>query len=165
MLCEKCGKNNATTHIKTVVNGVVSEKKLCGYCAAKEGYSGLAHNNLAGMLASMFGDATGIIPSVAAKKCPVCSASFSDIAESGRVGCAECYKTFYEELLPYLKRVHGGTKHGGRVPNRAPLMVKPKEITIDDLRLKLNELVREEKFEEAAVIRDKIKEMEGNANG
>ena len=164
MLCEKCGKNNATTHIKSVVNGVVSEKNLCGYCAAKEGYSGLAHNNLAGMLASMFGDVTGFAPSVAAKKCSVCGASFSDIAESGRVGCSECYKAFYEELLPYLKRVHGGTKHAGRVPNKAPLMVKPKEITVDDLRLKLNELVREEKFEEAAVIRDKIKEMEEKGN-
>ncbi|MBQ2136054.1 MAG: UvrB/UvrC motif-containing protein [Clostridia bacterium] len=164
MLCEKCGKNNATTHIKSVVNGVVSEKNLCGYCAAKEGYSGIAHNSLAGMLASMFGDVTGFAPSVAAKKCSVCGASFSDIAESGRVGCSECYKAFYEELLPYLKRVHGGTKHAGRVPNKAPLMVKPKEITVDDLRLKLNELVREEKFEEAAVIRDKIKEMEEKGN-
>lgn len=164
MLCEKCGKNNATTHIKSVVNGVVSEKNLCGYCAAKEGYSGLAHNSLAGMLASMFGDVTGFAPSVAAKKCSVCGASFSDIAESGRVGCSECYKAFYEELLPYLKRVHGGTKHAGRVPNKAPLMVKPEEITVDDLRLKLNELVREEKFEEAAVIRDKIKEMEEKGN-
>ena len=164
MLCEKCGKNNATTPIKSVVNGVVSEKNLCGYCAAKEGYSGLAHNSLAGMLASMFGDVTGFAPSVAAKKCSVCGASFSDIAESGRVGCSECYKAFYEELLPYLKRVHGGTKHAGRVPNKAPLMVKPKEITVDDLRLKLNELVREEKFEEAAVIRDKIKEMEEKGN-
>lgn len=164
MLCEKCGKNNATTHIKSVVNGVVSEKNLCGYCAAKEGYSGLAHNSLAGMLASMFGDVTGFAPSVAAKKCSVCGASFSDIAESGRVGCSECYKAFYEELLPYLKRVHGGTRHAGRVPNKAPLMVKPKEITVDDLRLKLNELVREEKFEEAAVIRDKIKEMEEKGN-
>ena len=112
----------------------------------------------------MFGDVTGFAPSVAAKKCSVCGASFSDIAESGRVGCSECYKAFYEELLPYLKRVHGGTKHAGRVPNKAPLMVKPKEITVDDLRLKLNELVREEKFEEAAVIRDKIKEMEEKGN-
>lgn len=164
MLCEKCGKNNATTHIKSVVNGVVREINLCGYCAAKEGYSGLAHNSLAGMLASMFGDVTGFAPSVAAKKCSVCGSTFSDIAESGRVGCSECYKAFYEELLPYLKRVHGGTKHAGRVPNKAPLMVKPKEITVDDLRLKLNELVREEKFEEAAVIRDKIKEMEEKGN-
>ena len=164
MLCEKCGKNNATTHIKSVVNGVVREINLCGYCAAKEGYSGLAHNSLAGMLASMFGDVTGFAPSVAAKKCSVCGSTFSDIAESGRVGCSECYKAFYEELLPYLKRVHGGTKHAGRVPNMAPLMVKPKEITVEDLRLKLNELVREEKFEEAAVIRDKIKEMEEKGN-
>ena len=53
MICEKCGKNNATTHIRSVVNGVVVEKNLCGYCAAKEGYSNLSDNSLTQMLASV----------------------------------------------------------------------------------------------------------------
>ena len=83
MLCEKCGKNNATTHIRTVVNGVVREVNLCGYCAAKEGYATVGHNSLAGMLASMLGEVSN--PHIASKtvKCPICGASFSDIAESG----------------------------------------------------------------------------------
>ena len=164
MICQKCGKNNATTHIKTVVNGVVHEKNLCGYCAAKEGYNGMSHNSLAGMLVSMLGEAAGVRAASTAKKCPNCNSAFSDIAEKGTVGCAECYKTFYEELLPYLKRVHGAAKHTGKIPNKAPLIVRPKELSVDDLRLKLTELIREEKFEEAAIVRDKIKEMEGNGN-
>ena len=160
MLCEKCGKNNATTHIRSVVNGVVTEKNLCGYCAAKEGYSNLAHNSLAEMLSSMFGDVVAAGAPTATMRCGCCGASFSDIAETGKVGCSECYQTFYNELLPYLKRVHGSTKHAGKIPNRAPLVVKPKEETEENLRMKLNELVREERFEEAAIIRDKIKKME-----
>ena len=28
MFCEKCGKNNATTHIKTIVNGVVTSEEV-----------------------------------------------------------------------------------------------------------------------------------------
>ena len=56
MLCDNCGKNNATTHIHSVVNGVLTEKNLCGYCAAKEGYGNFAGNGFAQMLASMFGD-------------------------------------------------------------------------------------------------------------
>lgn len=164
MLCEKCGKNNATTHIRSVVNGVVTERNLCGYCAAKEGYTSLANNSLAEMLASMFGDVVASGAPVATRRCPCCGASFSDIAESGKAGCSECYKTFYDELLPYLKRVHGSTKHAGKIPNRAPLMAKPKTETVDDLRMQLNQLVSEEKFEEAAVIRDKIKKLEGKEN-
>ncbi len=161
MLCEKCGKNNATTHIRSVVNGVVTEKNLCGYCAASEGYTNLQNNSLAQMLSSMFGDVLAVNSKAAAVRCSCCNATFSDIAESGKVGCPECYKTFYNELLPYLKRVHGSTKHAGKIPNRAPLAVTVSEDTVESLRLKLNQLVREENYEEAAVIRDKIKKLEG----
>lgn len=159
MLCEKCGKNNATTHIRTVVNGVVTEKNLCGFCAAEEGYNGLSHKGLAQMLASMF-DETASLKADNSVRCSCCNSTFSDIAAKGKVGCPECYKTFYNELLPYLKRVHGATKHSGKIPNKAPLAIMKDEETVDTLRMKLNDLVRNEKYEEAAVIRDKIKKLE-----
>lgn len=164
MMCEKCGKYPATTHIKTVVNGVLSEKNLCSHCAATYGYGASANAGLAGMLASMLGDVIVSKPA-SAKKCPVCGSTFSDIAKRGKAGCTECYTTFKAELLPYLKRVHGSTKHMGKVPNNAPLAVVPKEETIESLRMELNNLVAEEKYEQAAVIRDKIRKMEGKENG
>ena len=160
MLCEKCKKNNATTHIRTVINGVARELNLCSHCAAEEGYTGMSHNGLAGMLASMFGETASPRTSSYEVKCPVCGSSFSDIAETGKVGCSECYKTFKSELLPYLKRVHGSTKHSGKIPSRASLVAKPATETIDSLKLELNRLVSEEKYEQAAVVRDKIKKME-----
>lgn len=161
MLCEKCSKNKATTHIRTVVNGVVREINLCEACAAKEGYSNISHSSLAGMLASMLGESVNSRFLSEEIVCPVCKSSFRNIAETGKVGCAECYKTFNNQLLPYLKRVHGSTKHIGKVPNSAPLIVKETKETVASLRLELNRLVNEEKYEEAAVIRDKIKKMEG----
>lgn len=164
MLCEKCGKNHATAHIRTVVNGVVNELNLCGYCAAAGGYTDFPHNSLAQMLATMLGESVNKRISSQEKRCPVCNAGFSDIAESGRMGCAECYKVFGKELLPYLKRVHGSTKHIGKVPNSAPLAVKPAEDSAEALRLTLNRLVSEERYEEAAVVRDKIKKLEEKGN-
>lgn len=164
MLCQKCGKNTATTHIRTVVGGVVKELNLCSHCAAEEGYTSLSHNSLAGMLASMFGEAVQLGSAHQSVKCPVCDSSFSDIAKSGKVGCAHCYKTFNAELLPYLKRLHGSTKHVGKVPNRAPLIVREEKGTVESLKSELNRLVSEEKYEQAAVIRDKIKEMEAKGN-
>ena len=163
MLCEKCGKNHATTHIRSVVNGVVHEKNLCGYCAAAEGYNELPDNSLTQMLASMFGDVLISNSKSKSTYCECCGASFSDIAESGKVGCPQCYKTFYNELLPYLKRVHGSIKHTGKIPNRAPLTVAPKQDSVEALRMRLTELVRQEKYEEAAVLRDKIKKLEEEA--
>ena len=164
MKCEKCGINEATTHIHSVINGVVREYNLCSSCAAQNGYSATTHNSLAGMLASMFGDFvnTGILANTT--RCPVCGVTFADIAKTGKVGCAECYKTFATDLLPYLKRVHGSTTHVGVVPNKAPIMVVDSKETVESLRMELNRLVSEERYEEAAVVRDKIKEMEEKGN-
>ena len=157
MLCEKCGKNHATAHIKTVVNGIVREYNLCSACAAQNGY---ASNSITGMLASMLGDMAS--PRLQNQKtCQVCGATFSDIVHNGKMGCGECYNTFKEEILPYLKRVHGATHHTGKIPNRAPLIVKPKEKNIEELRQELTRMVAEEKYEQAAKLRDKIREMEG----
>ena len=41
MICQHCGKNPATTRIKRIANGELSEIALCGDCARKLGYGGL----------------------------------------------------------------------------------------------------------------------------
>lgn len=158
MMCEKCGKNPATTHVKTVVNGVMHEKNLCAYCAAKEGYGSFGHLSLANMLASMLGDGlqTGHLDS---KRCPCCGSLFSDIVESGRVGCSECYDTFREELLPSLQRLHGNTVHVGKKPEVAE-NIPTRETRLKALKEKLSKAVAAEEFEEAAKIRDEIRLME-----
>ncbi len=161
MLCEKCHKNTATTHIRTVINGVVIEKNLCGYCAAMSGYSKFVNNGFASMLTSLFGDelATGNIKEV---RCDCCNTSFSDIAESGKMGCSECYETFKNKLIPYLKRVHGTTEHIGKRPveQKGELLAVPAVSRIDSLRAELLAAVKAEEFEKAAKLRDEIKRLE-----
>lgn len=161
MLCEKCGKMAATTHIHSVVNGIVTEKHLCGYCAASENYGDIKGNNLSQMLSSMFGDALGTVSASQLTRCSCCGSTFSDIAKSGKCGCAECYTTFYEQLLPYFKRVHGSTKHIGKIPNRVTSLDSNDKDGVESLRMLLSQLVSEEKYEQAAIVRDKIKNLEG----
>ena len=160
MFCEKCGKRIATTHIKTVVNGVVKERDLCEVCAAEEGYSEFHGGGLADMLISMFSGLSAGQKEENALCCPVCGSDFSDIAKTGKAGCSECYKTFYTEWLPYLKRLHGSVNHVGSTPE-----VTSSETTSTDeltqLRNRLQELVAEENYEEAALVRDQIKGLEG----
>ena len=160
MLCQKCGVNAATTHIKTVINGKVTEQSLCGYCAAKEGYSGFAGGSISGILSSMLGQA--IKSSNALENtCSCCGSSFADIAETGKVGCAHCYNTFSQELMPYLKRIHGSVSHTGKSPERKELVVADSTDKITKLKIKLTKLVSEENYEEAAIVRDEIKRLEG----
>ncbi len=160
MLCQKCGQNTATTHIKTVINGTVSELNLCGYCAAKEGYTGFSKGSISNMLASMLGQTMQTGSKIPEKSCSCCGMAFSGIAESGKVGCSNCYNEFKNELMPYLKRIHGSTKHNGKIPGTKKLVVVNDENNIAVLKSKLAELVAAENYEEAAVIRDKIRKEE-----
>ncbi len=159
MLCEKCLKRNATTHIKTVINGKIIEKHLCGDCAVSEGIISFHSNPLNQMLTSIF-ENSGAAGLNAAKRCECCGASFSDIRESGKVGCSKCYETFYDELLPYIKRIHGSTVHNGKRIEKST--EDTKENIIKSLKEQLQKLIKEENFEQAAVIRDKIRQAEGN---
>lgn len=161
MLCQKCGQHTATTHIKTVINGKVTEQNLCGYCAAKEGYSNFSGNSISGLLSSMFGQSFKGDASSLENRCPCCGSTFVNIAETGKVGCAECYNLFLDELLPYLKRIHGSVNHTGKSPETKELVVTNTADKISELKRKLAKLVAEENYEEAAKVRDEIKGMEG----
>ena len=55
--------------------------------------------------------------------CPVCGASLSDISDTGKVGCADCYKTFLNQLMPSIQRMHGNTHHIGKIPMGTALQV------------------------------------------
>ena len=163
MICEKCGVNNATTHIRSVVNGVVNEKYLCASCAASEGYGDIKSNSLSQMLSSMFGDTVAASTKSRVTRCKCCGSTFADIAKSGKCGCAECYTTFYEQLLPYFKRVHGSTQHIGKMPKSVTHTHDTSKDNLSELRALLTQLVNEENYEQAAVVRDKIKKIEGEA--
>lgn len=161
MLCQKCGQNTATTHIKTVINGVVTELNLCGYCAAKDGYTAFSGGSITNLLASMLGQSMKMGDYLGEKRCSSCAIPFSKIVETGKVGCANCYTEFKKELLPYLKRIHGSVNHNGKTPVTKQLVVRNEEDKLSLLKSKLAELVAAEKYEEAAVVRDEIRLEEG----
>ena len=160
MLCENCGKNTATTFIKKVINGISTERHLCAACAKEYSFSPF-NNSFAGLLSSMFNEYSAREVS---KKCDCCGLTFDDIARNGKVGCGACYEKFAEELLPYLKRLHGNVKHIGKVPNASPLAISTDADRINALRSELNTLIKNEEFEKAAKVRDQIKELEGKVN-
>ncbi len=161
MLCEKCGKYAATTHIKTSINGKITEQNLCGYCAAKGGYTGFGSNSISNLLASMFGQSLQMSSGEEQVRCGCCGSSFEDIAKTGKVGCSMCYDEFGNKLIPYLKRIHGSVRHVGKTPGRKDLVVTNSNDSINELKAQLANLVAMENYEQAAVVRDEIKRLEG----
>jgi len=91
-------------------------------------------------------------------RCPKCKISFGDFQRSGLLGCSYCYEHFSKSLNPTIKRVQGGLTHTGKIPKSASQEVVSKR-KIDELKLRLKDLITEEKFEEAAVIRDEIQDL------
>ena len=99
-----------------------------------------------------------------ARPCEVCGLKFVEFRNSGRLGCPHDYDHFREELLPLLESIHGDTVYAGKSP-KAPARATPKpprdagELTA--LRKKLTRAVKDEDYEAAARLRDRIRELEG----
>lgn len=159
MLCQSCEKKQATTHIKTIMNGELKEYRLCSDCAKKYGYGSFL-GDFGFDLDKLFGSfMEGIGAPKTRKRCQCCGSSFEDIARSGKVGCAECYDTFYDELLPSVRRIHGRTSHTGKLAHSAGTGVKIKN-EIAKCRTELEQAIKAQEFEKAAELRDRIRELE-----
>ena len=170
MLCQHCQKNEATTHIKTNINGEYSEYRLCADCARELGYAGMFPDftaDIGGMLGSFLSAA---LPARSgASRCPECGSTMNDIKKLGKVGCANCYDLFFNELMPTIRSIHSNTRHTGKHPvieyteNHDEKDAKPKtkQNTVEQLRAELKKAIEEEDFERAAQLRDEIKQQEG----
>src|SRR5206468_2358034 len=97
-------------------------------------------------------------------QCPRCGLLYSAFRETGRLGCAECYSAFQFQLRPLLRRIHGDTRHRGKVPARdGEGAVRSRQI--QRLHDELQRAVEREEFERAAGIRDEVMRLEREAQG
>lgn len=161
MICSNCKSNNASFFYTQNINGKETSLALCPNCAAKSGITG---SMVSPLFNSFFSNNIKSKSDVIyAKKCTLCALSFSDILKMGKVGCPECYNTFKEELGDTIRSIHGAAKHVGLTPSGASLDETSKnEISEEEvLRKQLNEAIKSENYEEAAILRDKIKGLKG----
>lgn len=158
MLCDKCKKRTATTHIHTNIGGVSEEMNLCSYCASVMGYGSV----FGGLVGSLLEEEQADARKKESPRCPCCGASFPEIAAAGKAGCAQCYAFFGSQLAPSLQRMHGRTRHVGKVPP-AFQPEDEKNGRLARLKEELSAAVRSEEFEKAAGIRDEIRALEGGS--
>ncbi len=155
MLCDKCKKNNATVHITRIVNGVMQEEHLCSQCAGTAGQifapQPIGWQNLFGGFQNM--------PEPEQTRCPQCGMTYRDFRQKGKMGCPQCYRAFSGQVPKLLESIHGSSHHRGKIP----VAGGGKTSMVGQLAAKkqqLEALVAQEKFEEAAVLRDEIKALE-----
>lgn len=172
MLCEKCKKNEATVFYRENVNGKEKKYLLCADCASeleKKGQISLGgdfgfdgffgdHDPIDSLFSSLFSPAFKLTSSANEKHCPLCGSTFSDIVEMGKVGCPECYAEFRDELEPTLRRIHGKSSHSGRAPAKLKEKLERKK-EIFSLENEMKEAVKNQEFERAAELRDKLKAL------
>ena len=168
MLCQNCKKNEATTHIKRVINGEATQSHLCISCAQSLGMGNFFDDftlNMPSIFSGFFDDTVFALSDARLERCEKCGSSFDDIIKSGRVGCAQCYEKFYSKLLPSIQRIHGKAVHSGKVPERTAEPIKSKEPTVQEkiatLEEQMKKAIDEQNFEQAAVLRDEIKKLKG----
>ena len=95
------------------------------------------------------------------RRCEFCGTAIDDIQKTGMVGCARCYETFADYLQPYIRRLHGDAVHKGNLPRSAGVQLRLVR-ELDRLRTDLSSAVTTQEFEKAAVLRDRITELEKN---
>ena len=149
MLCEKCGKSKATIMYTQIINGRKRSLNICTACASQESIL----DNFGSFLSFSTENTQE------ATSCPVCSTTLGEFMRSGRAGCGQCYSAFRKQAEAMLKKIHGSTLHNTETANLKKAETKG-ESELDSLRRRLTEAINEENFEEAALIRDKIRALE-----
>ncbi len=180
MLCEKCKKNNATVFYSENINGLCRSYSLCQDCAKEQKTIASTHEFQSFMndfpssifatlpFMSIQDDILGGLLKAndsglksSEKRCPMCKSTINVFSKTGKAGCPECYKTFSDELRDTLRSIHGNVKHIGRTPAGIKKKNENKN-HIAELKKELKKAIAEENFENAAKLRDEIRNLEAS---
>ena len=182
MLCENCKKRQANVRYSENINGVRKELNLCDECSKRLGITdkmdfrmpSLDFSNLFGSFLEDFSSSSDFIPllsEIKQIKCDSCNSTFDDIINTGRYGCANCYDVFEDRMDPILKKLQGANRHNGRlgkISNNKMKFEENEEIRnekgfknrLEKLKEDLKKAIKDERYEDAAKIRDEIKKEE-----
>ena len=163
MLCQICGEREATVHYTEIIDNKAVELHLCEDCARKKEIIDQSGNF---SMADFVKGLAGFVETANKEKdlkCNNCGLLFSDFRKTGRLGCSRCYEAFQTELEPLIKRIHGSTKHVGSIMPAKHAKETQTSSKIEKLKMKMEKAVQQEAFEQAAKIRDQIRELEKGA--
>jgi len=166
MKCDSC-QEKATVFYTQVSEGKLKKFVLCESCAQDKGITNpeglLMAEELLGAAAPS-AEVADVFPFESEDSCSKCGFTMEDLRKVGRLGCPACYRAFSGEILQRLPSLHKGTEHTGYLPEG---LVKQQAVRQEhsDLAAKLEAAVQEERFEDAAKLRDRIDALEKRRKG
>src|SRR3989338_4247826 len=160
MICDFCSEREATVHLTEIIQDETRELHLCEPCAREKGVKVEQPFGLADLMTGLTDlgsalEASGIAPPTA---CPQCGMRFEDFKRSGRLGCGACYEALQRPLELLLRQIHGASRHVGKAP-AATSPAARREAELEGLKQRLKQAVKQEAFEEAASLRDRIVQL------
>jgi protein arginine kinase activator len=165
--CQNCQKSPASVHLTEIQDNRMTELHLCQACAEEKGLASVPTAqkfSIGDLLATMVdGMSTTEEERVGPVQCPSCGMHYSTFRDTGRLGCPDCYAAFGSKLKPLLRRIHGSTRHVGKLPAHDGEEVSTQR-QVQRLHDELQKAVEREDFERAAEIRDRIKTLEKEAS-
>ncbi len=163
MLCCICKEREATVHLTQIAGDKMQKVDLCEECAKTKGVNDPTGFSLADLLLGL-GASQEIEQSGSGElRCPKCGFTQDDFKKAGRLGCPDCYRTFEDALEGLLKSMHKGIRHVGKVPENLRQTLDLSD-RIKTLQKRLAKAIEEENFEQAAVLRDEIKQISARLN-
>ncbi len=165
MKCDFCDKK-ATVFLTQLVEGQMKKVCLCDNCAKERGVTDPTGFSLADLLLGGLPGGPGTVATSASalvpgngKKCVTCGFTLDDLKRVRRFGCSDCYATFSDEVAQMVRGMHKGTSHIGKVPEGL-MAVQFRNQRIEELRSRLEQAITSESYEEAAGIRDEIRNLD-----
>lgn len=161
MKCESCGENEAKFHYTKIFNGNIEEKHLCEECATNDydfDFDFDNHFSMNKLFAGLIDSSVESNTDENTLKCEKCGQTYSEFKSKGKFGCDECYITFKDKLDSLIRGIHGHNHHKGKIPKHSSEHIFLKREK-DNLKKDLEGAVKEERFEKAAILRDKLKNI------
>jgi protein arginine kinase activator len=148
MLCQKCRVRNAQYHSSRIINNQLVDVHFCKRCV--ENISNHEYtNNIDDILEVLVETDVYDANHADEPRCDTCGTTLAELKKIGLVGCPRCYH-FFSDYLP--KDTHKPFRKADRAGKRSEF--------IERLEKRLKLAVESEDFEEAAQLRDKIKNLE-----
>lgn len=163
MLCTNCNSNPAQFHYKQIIGGKKTEHHLCASCAHSLGYISKSESFFD--IGSILNDFISPVKSTKSEvKCPTCGTTYDMFRHSGLLGCEKCYDAFGSIVESSLSKIQPSTTHRGSLGGEAGKEIERKN-ELTELRNSLKKAIIDERYEDAAVLRDKIKKLEEREDG
>lgn len=158
--CDNCGRNDPVIQLTQVENNEMRVLHLCEKCATERGVEPETQKMNAPLVDFLAQMGKGVGEGQASGRCPSCGMTAAQLRQTGRLGCSMCYSHYDEYLRGLLRRLHGGTKHVGKVAMPADPKENDRIARMISLRRSLQRAVEAEDFEFAASLRDQLRQLE-----